>query len=162
MFNSPQWKLPPQWMVPAGLDIPQKELNELIHRTATIQDGQNMCHFVAISFPIMLDQVKANAESFIDNIYDRNEICIMWTMRCFPNSASESWISTEHYSTLPDGWIPDGSADFFRLFILHLKQSWLELCNIADTYLTESVSSHPFIPSPGIHFVMSNMLIGPI
>jgi len=127
------------------LGIPEKELNELIHSTATILDGQNI-HFVGVSFPVMLDKVKADAKSFIDTICDREEICIMWTMRCFLNSAGESWISTDHYSTLPDGWIPNGSADFFRLFILHLKKKWLGLCNIGDTYLTESVSSHPIYP----------------
>jgi hypothetical protein len=135
----------------------------LIHCPATILDGQNMCHFVAVSFPALLDPVKANAKSFVETLYGREEICIMWTMRCFPDSGGESWISTDHYSTLPNGWIPDGGTDFFRLFILHLKQQWLKLCNIGDTYLTESVSSYSFIfLSWRIKLILSNLLIGSI
>jgi hypothetical protein len=50
--------------------------------------------------------------------------------------------SPKFQCTLPDSWIPNGSADFSRLFMLHLMQRWLKLCDIRDRYLTESVFSY--------------------
>jgi hypothetical protein len=114
---------------------PPNKANELIHNRILTQDPQNVRHLIAVSFPVILDPV--NAKSFVQTRDHLEQIWIMWTMKCFLNS---DWISTDHYSTLLDGCMLDGGADFFRLFMLHLKRQWLELCNIRDTYLTRSVS----------------------
>jgi hypothetical protein len=50
------------------------------------------------------------------------------------------WRSTNHYGTLPYGWIPDDSATFFALFIRNLEEKWLVLCNSAEEHLFKRVS----------------------
>jgi hypothetical protein len=46
----------------------------------------------------------------------------------------------DHFSTLPYGCIPDHDVDFFKYFILSLKDKWLNLCDLARKHLTNCVS----------------------
>ncbi|KAF2188018.1 hypothetical protein K469DRAFT_567803, partial [Zopfia rhizophila CBS 207.26] len=63
---------------------------------------------------------------------------ITWTMVSSANPNKESsWRSTDHFSMLPYGWIPEDGVDFFTQFILHLKDRWLKLCNLAEEHLTD-------------------------
>ncbi|OAL48910.1 hypothetical protein IQ07DRAFT_65667 [Pyrenochaeta sp. DS3sAY3a] len=47
-----------------------------------------------------------------------------------------SWRPVHHYSSLPYGWMPKDVADFFKLFVRHLKETWLLLCNEAEDHLS--------------------------
>jgi hypothetical protein len=41
---------------------------------------------------------------------------------------------------MPFGWIPDDGVDFFKQFILYLKERWLRLCDLAKDHLAARVS----------------------
>jgi hypothetical protein len=51
------------------------------------------------------------------------------------------WKSTEHFSTLPYGWIPADGADFFALFVRGLKVKWLDFGVTAQRCLSQYVST---------------------
>lgn len=66
-----------------------------------------------------------------------NMCAIAWTITP-PAKASDgpSWKSVAHISSLPYGWIPDDGADFFQQLMLHLKNRWLKLCNLAEDHMS--------------------------
>ena len=69
------------------------------------------------------------------------ECAIAWTM-VFSGTISRDgngWRSMDHFSTLPYGWIPRDGAEFFSLFIQHLRQSWLTFCISAEEHLLQRV-----------------------
>jgi hypothetical protein len=70
------------------------------------------------------------------------ETCIIaWTMVPPTNtSVYPYWKSKDYFSTMPYGWIPDSGIDFFQQFVRHLKERWLELCDLAKRHLAERVS----------------------
>jgi hypothetical protein len=68
---------------------------------------------------------------------------ISWTI--FPFSDSGSKV-IDHFSTLPYGSIPDHHIDFFKHFILHLRDKWLVLCNLEERHLADLVSRILRIP----------------
>jgi hypothetical protein len=61
-----------------------------------------------------------------------------------------AWMSsqtTEGYalafiSTLPNGWIPENSADFMRQFLDAVQQRWKEICSRASRKVEHLVSDH--------------------
>lgn len=74
------------------------------------------------------------------NMPDWGESRIAWTIISPASPQSRPWESIDHYSTLPNGWIPDDGIDFFHHFILHMEQTWMKLCDAADEHLKQSVS----------------------
>ena len=52
---------------------------------------------------------------------------IAWKPPRAYNESGTFW-PMDFYSTLPYGWVPEGSIHLFCLFLDHLKQMWLELC----------------------------------
>jgi hypothetical protein len=56
------------------------------------------------------------------------------------NSSMESWVSMEHFSTLPYVMMPQNGIDFLQLFIFFLELRWLDLCSRHYTSLSKSVS----------------------
>lgn len=63
-----------------------------------------------------------------------------WTIICPPDPHIRPWRSVDHYSMLPNGWIPDDGNDFFQQIILHLEERWIRVCDTADEHLKISVS----------------------
>ena len=55
----------------------------------------------------------------------------------------ESWKSVSHFSTLPNGWIPDHGVDFFKQFLDELQTMWLRNCVEAEKLLAASVRDLP-------------------
>jgi hypothetical protein len=51
------------------------------------------------------------------------------------------WKSTEHFSTLPYGWVPANGPDFFALFVRQLKVKWLDFGATAQQRLYQYVST---------------------
>lgn len=69
------------------------------------------------------------------------KIRITWTISRPRNLNGEQyWKTTDHYSTLPYGRIPDDGLDFFKDFILRLEEKWVELCDLGEKHLTDCVS----------------------
>ncbi len=60
------------------------------------------------------------------------------------NPSDGSWKSINHFSMLPHGWMPDDGVDFFKQFVLCLKDAWFTECNLAEEDLTTQVSSFFF------------------
>ena len=42
---------------------------------------------------------------------------------------------------LPSGNIPKNGLDFFAQFLSHLREVWLETCDLAEQHLAECVSA---------------------
>jgi hypothetical protein len=93
--------------------------------------------FVGIWFP--LRDPKPD-ESFMMSTDEK--AIISWTI---PSSDSGRKV-IDHFSTLPYGSIPDHHIDFFKHFILHLKDKWVGLCDWGEKRLTECVSRILRIP----------------
>lgn len=94
--------------------------------------------FVGIWFP--LRDPKPD-ESFMTSTDEK--VMISWTI--FPFSDSGRKV-IDHFSTLPYGSIPDHHIDFFKHFILHLKDKWVGLCDWGEKRLAECVSRILRIP----------------
>jgi hypothetical protein len=75
----------------------------------------------------------------------------------FPEESEEfqcpwgiAWISTqttegpahEFISTLPNGWVPEDSAEFLRQFLKTVQQRWKEMCSHASREVEYLVSDH--------------------
>jgi ankyrin repeat protein len=74
-------------------------------------------------------------------IHESKKIRITWTvLRLAKPNQGRYWKAMDHYSTLPYGWIPDNGNDFFKDFILLLRDKWLELCGEGEQHLTGCVS----------------------
>jgi hypothetical protein len=69
-------------------------------------------------------------------------IGVSWTTKLLlDNSAKERWVLCDHFSTLPDGSIPESGATFVESLIIHLKKKWLGVCDEAEIDLQQRVSS---------------------
>lgn len=67
--------------------------------------------------------------------------CLMaWTIIAPSNPRTRPWQSVDHYSMLPNGWIPDDGIDMFQQIILYLQERWISVCDAADEHLKRSVS----------------------
>ena len=75
-------------------------------------------------------------------ISEHKTIMIKWIVIKQPDKDSrtgESWKSVSHFSTLPNGWIPDHGVDFFKQFLDELQEMWLRNCAEAEKILAASV-----------------------
>lgn len=112
--------------------------SQVFHQEQT--DGLGLSFAVTVWFPT--GQQPGFQKHF--SISDWRECGIAWTLMPLMNSEHGSrWKSTDHFSMLPYGWIPNDGADFFTLFILNLKGRWLKLCDQAEVHLSELVSPTP-------------------
>jgi hypothetical protein len=100
-------------------------------------DGQYDRIYVAIQFPAEPDlQGQKHAEV---SYWDTSRIA--WTMMTYSNpNGDRYWKSINHFSMMPYGWIPDDGLDFFKQFLLYLKERWSNLCDLAEDHLTVRVS----------------------
>jgi hypothetical protein len=74
---------------------------------------------------------------------------ISWTLFVPPkHKDTGSWVSIDHYSTLPYFWIPASAAAFFALFIRKLKEDWLALGAVAEERLSQHVRRSPLPKFP--------------
>ncbi|KZL71446.1 ankyrin repeat protein [Colletotrichum tofieldiae] len=68
---------------------------------------------------------------------DWAEYGIAWTMTApKKHNNSSRWKTRDHFSMLPNGWIPDDGIDFFYQFIAELTIRWSKLCNSAEGHLS--------------------------
>lgn len=72
------------------------------------------------------------------------EARIAWTMRVLAARGTEDWVSTDHFSTLDYGAIPETGAAFAEQLILHLKREWLLICHWGDQHLNATVNQGTF------------------
>jgi hypothetical protein len=73
---------------------------------------------------------------------EHKTIMIKWIVIKQPDKDSrtgESWKSVSHFSTLPNGWIPNHGVDFFKQFLDELQAMWLRNCVEAEKLLAASV-----------------------
>ncbi|KAF2824303.1 ankyrin [Ophiobolus disseminans] len=101
----------------------ERNRSDIFHKFKICKDYDVV--FVVGSFPKQL-QV-ADQELSPASLW--TECAIAWKMLLPSNSTDKTcWKSTDHFSTLPYGWIPDDGAEFFALFVCRLKENWLEFC----------------------------------
>lgn len=70
-----------------------------------------------------------------------NKRAIAWTIIPPKEPSDRPLKSTNHLSTLPYGWIPDDGVDFFKQFIMCLKDRWDVECDLVEGDLAKRVSS---------------------
>ncbi|CAI9631388.1 unnamed protein product [Alternaria burnsii] len=89
---------------------------------------------VAIQFPAGFD----NADGNHFKAPDRSTCRITWSMSLTSNVNNESGRRpTDYFSMLPSGNIPKDRLDFFAQFLAHLREVWLQTCDLAEQHLTE-------------------------
>lgn len=72
---------------------------------------------------------------------DWGKLRITWTTASTPDLGNGLGCrSIDHFSMLPFGWIPEDGVEFLTQFMLHLKERWLKLCDLADQHLADCVS----------------------
>lgn len=76
-----------------------------------------------------------------------SECGIAWTVGGGGEDGRSAEKTEDHFSMLPDGWIPDDSVEFFQLFIIHLTKKWSDLCNEAEEHLSDRVSCYHYPPA---------------
>ena len=60
---------------------------------------------------------------------------------------------------LPSGNIPKDGLDFFAQFLSHLREVWLEICDLAEQHLAECVSeAFTMTLSHYLISIMSNLI----
>lgn len=95
---------------------------------------------VAIWFPAGFDKVTGNHFK----VPDRGTCRITWSTSSTLNADGESRHEpTDYFSMLPSGNIPRNGLDFFAQFLSHLREVWLETCDLAERHLAECVSEPP-------------------
>ncbi|KAJ3536429.1 hypothetical protein NM208_g6716 [Fusarium decemcellulare] len=62
---------------------------------------------------------------------------VAWTMTAPSEDTGSGWTMKNHFSTLPDAWIPDDGIDFFQQLIVHLTKGWSNLCNQTEGHLSQ-------------------------
>jgi hypothetical protein len=109
--------------------------SQIFHNERKIHDTYNV---VSVAVHVPARQDPKNQKNFDTCHWD---VCaIAWTVTAPANSKDGPyWKSTEHFSMLPNGWIPDDGADFFQQFILCLKERWLTLCGLAEEHISKRV-----------------------
>jgi hypothetical protein len=94
--------------------------------------------FIVGAFP--KEQQAAAQKSSLVSLWTKHAIAWKILQPSKPTDRT-CWKSTEHFSTLPYGWIPDDGAEFFALFIRKLKENWLDLFATAQERLSQRVST---------------------
>lgn len=94
--------------------------------------------FIVGAFPARDEQIRKPSSSPVD--WDGQAIAWHVLKPSRPKDRS-CWKSTEHFSTLPYGWIPKKGADFFALFVRQLKAKWLDFGAAAQSRLSQYVST---------------------
>jgi hypothetical protein len=120
-----------QWQkekIPGWGKVLELRRGELHHSQEPI-NGSGICFCVAVSFP-----AKSKEKHWVER-------AIAWTMIPPKSSTSRTSKSINHLSTLPYGWIPDNGVDFFKQFILCLKDRWFVECDLMDGDLAKRVSN---------------------
>ncbi|KAG5664912.1 hypothetical protein KAF25_008646 [Fusarium avenaceum] len=66
-----------------------------------------------------------------------DECGIAWTTHNNIEGGGFAQKTKDHFSMLPDGWIPENGIEFFQQLIVHLTARWSDLCNSAEEHLSE-------------------------
>ncbi len=117
-------------------------MSPFLHRPAT---GSSIDFTLALYFPTVVELL---ATGPIPEAGYGSVLMIRWTVAkttspVYGTDDEESpgtrWQTAMHYSTLPNGWIPDNGVDFFKQFLEHLQTRWLRLCQQGEELLSVSV-----------------------
>lgn len=72
--------------------------------------------------------------------HDEWEECqIVWTTADFDPHTISTQKTKDHFSMLPNGWIPDNGLDFFTQLVVYLTEKWLNVCKEGEEHLSERV-----------------------
>ena len=104
----------------------------------SLSKSGNVRFSVAIWFPAGFD--KANGNFF--KVPDRGTCRIAWSTSSSTSNVDDELRCrpTDYFSMLPSGNIPKDRLDFFAQFLSHLREVWLEICDLAEQHLAECVS----------------------
>ncbi|KAH6838535.1 ankyrin repeat-containing domain protein [Chaetomium sp. MPI-CAGE-AT-0009] len=123
--------LPHFFPSPRELDRPTITLSKL-------PDGGVKC---TVSLPVSAVAPSLPYPTSRHAIPEREMMMIEWIVIKQPDTGSltgESWKSVSHFSTLPNGWIPDDGVDFFKQFLGELQAVWLRTCGEGEKVLAQS------------------------
>ncbi|OAF62704.2 hypothetical protein VC83_01210 [Pseudogymnoascus destructans] len=90
-------------------------------------NGIGTCFCVAVCFP-----PRHGADQKHGNMPAWNKRAIAWTMIPPKDPSDGPSKMINHLSTLPYGWIPDDGVDFFKQFIICLKDRWVVGCDLVE------------------------------
>jgi hypothetical protein len=133
----------PYSSVPVHIPGPIRPMMPVFHRLAT----RGGIHFtLALDFPSLSRLLRGTTITTADTSHG-DLLMIRWTVArkansgpgVNSNSTGQSWQSVTHFSTLPNGWIPDGGVDFVKQFLDQLRVKWLRLCEDGENLLSDSV-----------------------
>jgi hypothetical protein len=98
-------------------------------------DGHGVDVSVSLWFPVEQDPSQKHF-----SLPDASKCRIAWKIIRPTDPSNDPWRPIVYFSMLPNGWIPHDGIDFFKQFMVYLKERWLELCQQAEGHLTKSVS----------------------
>ncbi|KAI5378255.1 hypothetical protein J4E82_002949 [Alternaria postmessia] len=109
--------------------------NMLETSVPSLSKSGNVRFSVAIWFPAGFD--KANGNFF--KVPDRGTCRIAWSTSSSTSNVDDELRCrpTDYFSMLPSGNIPKDGLDFFAQFLSHLREVWLEICDLAEQHLAE-------------------------
>ncbi|KAK4233010.1 hypothetical protein C8A03DRAFT_19825 [Achaetomium macrosporum] len=119
--------------VPITNSIERLKPNTLLTSLPKETDG----HSIDVSFSLSIP-VEQYPTSKHFSIPDGRKCRIAWKIIRPTHSRNDPWRPIVYFSMLPNGWIPHDGIDFFKQFIVYLKERWLELCRQAEEHLTQS------------------------
>lgn len=132
------------WLINASRDpqcYPQDRL--MYFKRSLKEEEQISSHSILASVPVPAD---ARGSKLFK--WSKRDVRIAWTMKMLPDSSGKhSWISQDHFSTLPAGSMPDSGAAFFETLIHFVMRTWLELCDCIDSHLISCVGLTRYKPS---------------
>ncbi|KAK3900984.1 ankyrin repeat-containing domain protein [Staphylotrichum tortipilum] len=141
----------PQPVLPVVLQYPFPRANSLpsyrqpmwlfLHRPAT---GSSIDFTIALYFPVLAELLATSSSP--PTGHPGRVLMIRWTVAKTAIAGFDgggdrtvsSWQTATHFSTLPNGWIPDGGVDFFKQFLAELQTRWLHLCQQGEELLSAS------------------------
>lgn len=74
------------------------------------------------------------------NIFKNQGFMIAWTLQKMSTDTTTSWVTMDHLTNLPLGFLPKDGLDFFQILLSYITDEWLGVCQRADHHLITIVS----------------------
>ncbi|RYP04797.1 hypothetical protein DL764_004213 [Monosporascus ibericus] len=136
IFTEPLKELP---TIPNSPPLPDSEPSQhmmpYLHRQSLLSGG---VHF---TFAVYFPSFSQLTSTTMRRTTEGSMMMIRWIVAKQPYAGSrtgESWKSVNHFSTLPNGLIPDDGVDFFTQFLDQLRTRWIRSCEDGEELLADS------------------------
>jgi hypothetical protein len=116
--------------IPRWLKSPSASQSTIIYHK--IRDTTENIHCVEARFSIGVGSKW--------NIFKNQGFMIAWTLQKMPTDTTTSWVTMDHLTNLPLGFLPDDGLDFFQILLNYITDEWADVCQRADHHLITIVS----------------------